>query len=154
MSLNIFPQDDEMVKTLNKVVYIVEATSAEQSFLWNQFAKEGEQFWTSKFSRSRVDWQQDNCGWLPTIGTFVRRPVTLQLTFATINGHNVLFYYSPSQMVDHVLINRWLRQQMPQIFTESDGGRKRATDADNFHLCVHYIDRLNEAAKKVDVVVS
>jgi len=50
-----------------------------------------------------------------TVGSFGRMPVSLNFDFATVNGHQVCFYYSESVVVHWGLINTWCRKRVPNF---------------------------------------
>lgn len=106
--------------------YAVEATDYERTALWSMF-------------HERVRWECDSRGRLVTIGELAGRPVAVCLTWATIEGRRVVFYETTSRVVDHDLVERWVREHALTA-------RAERTDASNFHNIVHAIRDANERA--------
>lgn len=48
-----------------------------------------------------------------TIGKFDNMPVTLDIRIVKVSGHKVMFWNSPSQVVDGRMIDEWFRTKMP-----------------------------------------
>ena len=125
------------VDNLENVFYSVEADSFATQVLWENWAKGAEDINGKRFSR--VEWESISSGRMVEVcymeqGT---RPVMLSLWMAIIEGREVLFYQSSSQVVDWVAIEKWLEANVPSF-------KKRHTDAMNFHNAVHAIRRENE----------
>ena len=96
--------------------YVVEATRAEQHFLW------------VKHNEGNV-WKEDTAGLGIHVGDFNGFPVNISVLWSTINGMHTLFYHAMSRVVDHVMIEDWLKENCnPQY-----GGRREHCDAMNFH---------------------
>lgn len=116
-----------------ETVFVVEATHAEQHFLWCEW-------------HGRLEWEQDCHGLCPTIGTFGDMPVVVCCSWSRINGRLVLFYEAVSQIVDHRLVEAWIWGRVGNL--KWDHGHRRAhCDAMNFHLCVNAIKEMNEAER-------
>ncbi len=63
-------------------------------------------------------------GMCPVIGYIDNRPVTLSLFINVVEGKRILFWHSPSQLVDYKMIDEWFEDYLPGI---------PRTDANNFH---------------------
>jgi hypothetical protein len=104
--------------------FVVEATDFEQLTLWQQW-------------HETVTWQQDNPGWLETVGHNAGRPVCISVSWNVINGRHVMFYEATSQVVDHELVDAWL---VANCNPKWDNGTRRAhTNAMNFGHCIHAV---------------
>jgi hypothetical protein len=47
---------------------------------------------------------------LPTIGYIADRPITVSLTYVTIADETILFYEGMSELVDHKMIEAWIKE--------------------------------------------
>ena len=122
--------NDTAESRLNKTLFVVEATSAEEYFIWQEWANNS--LYPVVKPEQRVNWEQLN-GWIITIGELDNRPVVMSVTFNRINGYLVMFWYMCSQVTDSVMAEKWLDENF-------DGGTRRArTDALNFSHCIHAI---------------
>ncbi len=114
-------------------VYLVEADDFAQLRLWIENAEEGDrQGWKSPFKKVR--WEQVGLGYGHEIGKFGGMPVCVCVSFARIKGHLVAFYEATSQVVDHRMVEEWLKTEFP-----SSRGK---TNAQNFHNCLLDLDRV------------
>lgn len=116
---------DEVSEFIKDCVYAVESNSFEDLTLWQKY-------------HEKVKWEQICSGYGPTIGMLGDRPVCVSIHVNIINGHRVLFYNACSQVVDHVMVEAWVKERIKN---------KKLTDAGNFHLVIHYIDDLNKGIK-------
>ena len=80
-------------------------------------------------------------GYGDTIGHVGDAPVFVTITFARLFGQVIVFYEATSQVVDHRMVADWLTTAFP-----ASRGR---TNAMNFHICVHDVER---ACKRASVV--
>jgi hypothetical protein len=108
--------DDEM-RLWKATKLIVEANSYERMTLWERWA-------------DKTEWQQHLQGRLVTVGTYHGRPVCVNLFWATIRGHVVLFLEATSELVDWKMIDAWLKQEFPGV---------RKVDAMNFGSELNYV---------------
>jgi hypothetical protein len=122
--------DDEIQLALNDVKFLVSATDFERHMLWQKW----------HHNEHRVSWEQIMSGFGPCIGTIDGRPICLSLSFAIIEGHKVLFHDVVSQLADYKMAEEWLEMHCKPA---TNGGRS-TTDAQNFHICVHALQALNE----------
>lgn len=111
-------QDQDIDEKMSKTVYVVEANSYESMKLWEEFHLE-------------INWQQNQWGYMETVGTLDRRPVCIALLWHVLEGKTVLFFEPTSQVVDYKLIDAWFDRRLPGI---------PRTNAMNFHHVVHKID--------------
>jgi len=107
---------------LNGVVGVVEATSYESMCLWREYHLAREKSWV-----------QDLGGYLPTVGHIDGRPVCLSLHINTVDGHKLLFIEATSQVVDHSMIEEWLKANLPATAFRDDGKYLNKENSMNFH---------------------
>lgn len=102
--------------------YLVQATHEEGFMLWKT--------WHEKF-----EWVQITHGFGHVVGNvrlqkpngeFESMPVAISMWWGILEGHLVCFYEDTSLVVDHRMIEKWIR---PQV--------KKHTNATNFHQCIH-----------------
>jgi hypothetical protein len=115
------------VSKFKEVVFLVEADSFADLSLWCRH------FHDADAPRRVKSWENDNPGYCTVVGTCDRRPVNLSMSYNMINGHRVLFYHAVSQVVDHELVDKFLKINFPDV------GR---CDAMNFHQCIQHIETL------------
>ena len=126
---------------LEDTVFVVEADSFASHMLWSEHAKQGSVYSTLSPDAKRYQWEQDTMGLWYQIGELDNRPVAISFNWFKIDGHRVMFYECMSQVVDHKMVEEWLRRHCsPRCIS----GRLAHCDAMNFHHCLHEIDRLNE----------
>lgn len=114
---------DEIAKFLEGVVGVVEATNCEKHFLWKE-------------NRDRVHprkWEENLSGLGQTVGRLAGMPVCISLLTATVDGRKLLFVHPTSQVVDHRMIDLWLKETLPETAIRPDG-YVNSTDATNFHV--------------------
>lgn len=137
----------DMEQRLRLTEFAVEADSFAQQALWSDYSKGAARMTICRRVEERldrrVDWEQVGDGWLPRVGDLAGMPVCISLSWALIEGRLVLFHHATSQVVDHRMIDAWMRQQMPQLWPADQ--RSRTTDATNFYNIVHAIRDLNKA---------
>lgn len=102
------------------VMGAVEATSYEQLCLWQEHHQTAHRAWI-----------ENNMGLSVTVGHVGDMPVNISLSTAIVSGHKVLFYDDISQVVDHEMIEEWLKKNLPASAHTPDG-RLNKTNAMNF----------------------
>jgi hypothetical protein len=122
MTTNTEAVDGEMAKFLSGVVGVVEADSYAQHMLWAE----------NRRREKPLKWTGNSRGLMETIGNLGGMPVCVSLFTAEIDGHKLLFIDATSQVVDHRMIDGWLKKTMPPSAFRKDGYINR-TDATNFH---------------------
>lgn len=113
---------DEVKAMLVGVVGVVEATSYEEMCLWHEYTKERAQ-----------SWEDARRGWLLEIGRVQGLPVMLSVKVNTINGHRILFIEATSRMVDHNMVEQWLKDNLPDTAMRPGSEYVNKVDAMNFH---------------------
>lgn len=116
--------DSTIERYLEGAVGVVDATGCETLALWQRYHKEmGKQ------------WDETRSGYLVTVGHYNKRPVCLCLDSAIVDGHKIIFVDACSQMVDHKLIDKWMKLNMPKSAYQDRGNGKyvNRTNAMNFH---------------------
>jgi hypothetical protein len=111
-----------MKEFLKDVVGVVEATSYEKLCLWSE--------WTTEKKKS---WIQGSSGYLPTIGKLDGRPIVLSLLIHIVDGYPILFMEPTSQVIDHKMVEDWLKLHLPKTAFQSNGEYVNKVDAMNFH---------------------
>lgn len=114
--------NSEMKEFLASVVGCVEATSYEIMCLWNEYHKQ-----------RQLSWVPARSGRMPTIGVLDKRPVVLSLLINVVNGHPILFFEATSAVVDHTMVQEWLKLHLPESALKSNGEYVKSVDAMNFH---------------------
>ena len=112
-----------------QVEFIVAADDFSQQALWGMW-QEG------------ITWDSDTSRLTVGLGILIGRNVTVEVRFARLNGHMVMFYNSNSDLVDHNLVNTFV-EDVRKIALAARPGSAPAdkTDASNFHTCVHFCKR-------------
>ena len=108
------------------VVFLVEATTFE-SF---QYYKYCEAIQPGSFVSERDSK-------LIHIATMNDRPINLQLDYAKVCGHRVMFWDPVSQLVDYKLVESWFEQFRP-IIRKNAGDTVIESDAQNFRNWRYY----------------
>lgn len=111
----------DMDKFLSGVIGVVDATHFEMHCIWRECHED-----------QKMPWESRSDGRFIGVGFCAEMPVTLSLWTSMVNGNAILFVDSPSQVVDHRLIDKWLAENMPASARDDDGHVIR-TDATNFH---------------------
>lgn len=123
-------KDGQIDSYLEGVVGVVEADDYGQHMLWTEYAEEARRH-SPGDTRSRFEWESTGHGYMPVIGYIGDMPVTLSLMTVTVKGHKLLFYYSPSTIVDHGMIREWFLKNLPASCRFGPGGFNH-TNAMNF----------------------
>jgi hypothetical protein len=117
--------DEYMQGWLENAEYLVAATSTETQLLWEKHHK-------------RIKWEQISMGQHVCIGELEGFPVCVDFLGAILDGHLVVFYRAVSRMVDHTMVDNWVRDSF-RTMTQYNGGRPHC-DAMNFHQCLHWLE--------------
>lgn len=142
-----FHKEDK--KYFEDVVFLVEADSYSSLALWESHSTE---YLTLPFAakeneeqvKLRVNWEQVYRGHCLTLGYIDKRPTTVDISYAIINGKKIMFYYGASQLVDHEMIKEWLHHFSLKTIRWDGGTRWAHCDAMNFHLCLDAIEELSK----------
>ncbi|QNG62650.1 hypothetical protein B1VFA_049 [Rhizobium phage B1VFA] len=109
---------DEVKTYLEGVVGVVEANSFETMCLWERWKANGK------------SWVSTGHGYGPTVGRLADMPVCISILTATVEGQKILFIDPMSQVVDHRMIEAWLKENVPSALRKD--GYLNKTDAMNF----------------------
>ena len=91
-----------------RVEFAVEATDWEQLQL---FQNHKSMIPSSEIDGIKVYWLEiSQCSTVPTIGYVENRPITVCITYATIADEKILFYEGMSELVDHKMIEAWIKE--------------------------------------------
>lgn len=135
-------------KRFQDTEYTVEANSFEKHTLWQNFSLEALDFKRNKLTpealaeetKYRVNWKDDSMGSSMQIGEINKRPICVTFFWTKINNRLIMFYECTSQLVDHEMLQNWLKKYCnPQ-----HQGSRSNCDAFNFHNCIHYINDTNK----------
>lgn len=112
-----------------QVEFIVAADDFSQQALWSMW-QEG------------ITWDSDTSRLTVGLGILIGRNVTVEVRFARLNGHMVMFYNGNSDLVDHTMVSSFV-EDVRKLGLSARPGSAPAdkTDATNFHTCVHYCNR-------------
>lgn len=133
---DIIQLDSKERERISKVRGHVDATDNERHMLWERYSKDGQRLSDFKTNRTPVTWVEESDGYFFQIGKLADMPVTLMLNFATIDGFYTMFWNSPSMVVDHRLVEKFLKTYMNPCVWH--------TDATNFHNLILDYRRANE----------
>lgn len=92
--------------------------------------------------RHRVEWKEDSKGICIEIGSVDNRPVCVSFFTAKIDGKKVIFYEPVSQIVDYRMVREYLEKNFQM--THDNYTSWNHTDANNFHICVHALQKLDK----------
>lgn len=106
-------EDSEMLRFLEGVEGVVEATRNEEMHIYSRVVE--------MFGKDA--WEGSNSGFNETVGYLDNRPICISLHTKKIKGTKILFWHATSQLVDHAMINEWLKLNTPD----------NRTDATNWH---------------------
>lgn len=120
-------------------IFLVEATDFERHCLW----RENEQLRTL-YPHLYLDWRRDSMGQAATIGYIGNRPICACFFWVVLDGYRVCFYYATSQLVDHAMLEEFVKHNFPNAYWDN-GTRWAHCDAFNFHRCR---DAIKEHKKK------
>lgn len=109
----------ELDRYLEGVTGVVEATDFERQCLWQLHTDHGRK------------WESSGHGLMCGVGKLADMPITISLITATVDGEKILFFDSPSRVVDHRQVDAWLVANMPESARRD--GRINRSDATNFH---------------------
>lgn len=126
---------DWNIRRFDQVVYFVEATSFETHSLWKRDHHD---------EKIIKEWEQDVGNGIK-VGKVGKHEVWVSFMFNKLDGQWVCFYNATSQVVDHTLVENWIKKNCP---VKTSDGRWAMCDADNFHHAIHRIEELNEKAAK------
>ena len=134
--------EDSLEERLKRTVMVVEATHAEQHFLWEEWSSESRT--SGAPGRPKLHWEQVNPGYSTVLGMLDDMPVVLCIFWARIEGQWVLFWEMTSMVTDHRKAETWLENNL-KPYPLYDHGRKARCDAMNFH---HAVAAIQEAAER------
>ena len=131
---------------LEETTFIVEATSQEQYWIWQEWSMESCHR-VVKPENAIKEWKQIN-GWMIQIGKLDNRPCCISVQFVRIDGQLVMFWYQCSQVTDTLQAEAWLHKHFKGTWDE--GSRIAWCDAANFHHCMFAIKEKNYESKRIN----
>ncbi|CAN5194152.1 hypothetical protein BH11CYA1_BH11CYA1_23520 [soil metagenome] len=112
-----------------QVEFAVEADRFAQQALWSMW-QEG------------ITWDSDTSARTVGLGILIGRNVTVEVRFARLNGHMVMFYNGNSDLVDRTMVNSFVEDVSKLALAANPGSSPAGkTDATNFHNCVRHCTR-------------
>lgn len=130
--MNFQEKHEELFKD---VVFIVEANSFEKLCLWLDHWHEPRKGYLKVES-----WEDDCGGWFINIGEINGRQINISIFHSYINGKKVMFYECVSQLVDHKMVEEWLKHYSFDKIRWDNNSRWAHCDAMNFHHCIEAIN--------------
>lgn len=109
--------DDYISDYLGDIQSVVIANSYERHKIWAEYAQ-----------GDGVAWETDGGGYLVKIGLYYGMPVCLSVTLVTINGKRIIFADPTSTVVNHDMINEWVKRHVTP--------EKNPIDSNNFHIAL------------------
>ncbi|MFA7341246.1 MAG: hypothetical protein WC028_30970 [Candidatus Obscuribacterales bacterium] len=119
---DIAPDDPRFAQ----VEYMVEADNFVYHTLWSTW-------------HESIKWQPDAAGRMVGLGILIGRNVNVEVRFARLNGHMVMFYYPCSQLVDYTMVDSFIEDVRKLGLAARPGSEPAGkSDATAFHNCVHF----------------
>ncbi len=131
---NSFIIDEEHKRLFKYVSFMVEANSFEHHQLWHKY-----HYAPSPNSPFVEKWEQHNPGHMITVGHINDRPIVVSIFYEFLNHKKLMFYYGCSQLVDHKMIEDWLKYHTEATHRYDNNSRWSHCDAQNFHHCFDII---------------
>lgn len=113
--------DAEMRDFLAGVIGVVEANYFEHQMLWEENDR----------APNKMTWEQIRHHLIETVGRCADMPVCISLVKAQVMGRLLLFVHPTSRVVDHLMIDNWLKKTLPPTALRP-GGYVNKVDAMNF----------------------
>lgn len=114
----------ETHRLFSKVRGVIRDGSGHTAFhIWERYTEEGG--WTHpKFTLPKYSGYKNHGGWNHVIGYLNKRPIAVNTQFFEIGGQFLVAIEPCSLLVDHEMIEKWIKFQWPDIPT---------SDEDNWH---------------------
>lgn len=100
----------------------VECNSASMQLLWEKYS-------------NVYNWETKLPSFVKVIGYLNRRPITLSITFATIQGKLIAFWEPTSELIDHAMIEKWFFTFYGKVTPEN------SIDDNNFFNVINLVMR-------------
>lgn len=126
------------------VVFMVEATLAEQHYLWLTSFEHDIGYGKVK------SWEQEMAGHTCVIGEFGGMPINVCFFYNKIEGRRVCFWEVVSMVNHSDMVEKWMAPRTAHMRWDA-GSRPAHTNAMNFHHCLDAIREMNTAAEKFTV---
>lgn len=111
----------DLDKFLEGTVGIVKANSYEYLCIWKEY-------------HETKSWDENLRSMFFGVGYLGDRQITVYMRVAKIDGQKIVFWESPSQLVDHAMIDKWMLDHMPGTARrDHDPEYLNRVDAQNFH---------------------
>jgi hypothetical protein len=115
--MSIPPPTREIIKC----DYAVEANGFEALTIWEKY-----------HTRAKT-YKQEMRGLMCDVAFVNGQPICVSLNWDVINGKRVLFYYGCSNLVDHKLVDAWVRENALSLGAHCE-------NAMNFHIIFNYLE--------------
>lgn len=134
---------EEHKELFDNVVFLVEASSYERLTFWK------DHFHAPHKGMPVIrTWEQESRGQMVYLGKIDKRPMYVQIWWDVLNGKRIIFYEGCSQVVDHKMIEDWLKHFTLNTIRWDNGRRWARCDAMNFHQCLDALGVLDEFNKQ------
>lgn len=130
-------EESDYLKKMTETQFVVEATWDEVYMLWGKYSNQS--FY--KTDLNSWNWEDSNPGWCVEVGKMGEFLVIVSMQWNRINGVLVLFYEGISRVVDHEMIEEWLKARCAPRWDK--GSRLAYTNAANFHNVLTYVLQSN-----------
>ena len=120
---------------LKDAFFVVEASNHEIQFIWKEW-------------NQAIPMEQDGSGFGREVGTCGGLPVMVTFFRFKIWGKWIVFYEPTSQVIDHRLIDNWIKKNVLVHMSTWGGGRLSRCNAQNFHLCVSALEEATGQKRK------
>lgn len=131
--------NDDHRELFKDVVFLVEASYNEKFMLWKMH------HWHRIIDMPRVkEWKDEGMGRIITLGLVDKRPTCVDIYYASLNGKRIMFYNGSSELVDHKMIEDWLKHFTLDSIRWDNNSRWAHCDASGFHLCLDAIGVLDD----------
>jgi hypothetical protein len=140
---NITPISDEVMSIIDRSLF--------ERIYYKRIKRLNDE--VKRFQHTRVNWVQIATGFCLTIGYVnhgnEKLPVSIEFSFARINGKKVAFYSNYSRAGDSQMIENFLAENFQ--LTHDNYTRWNQVNATNFHNCVGSLDNLDEKPRNLSV---
>lgn len=114
---------DEHDPRFDNTFFCVEANSFAQHTIWEKLHVD-----------LGVSWEQENPGIIATVGHIKDLPINVSIVWNRICGKRVAFYYPCSRVVDHAVIEEWIKRNVLQGKTYDDHRPSETNDSNYHHI--------------------
>ncbi len=139
-----------MNNQLKETEFVVEADTFAQHTLWEKWSAQSliKHIWKdgSDSHFNTIKWEQLSPGYIETIGYIKKRPISIEIYWAKLNGHLIMFYNCCSLLADYKMVEDWLDKNCNPTY--DNGARKARVDANNFGAVISWIKEQDNALNR------